>query len=415
MYFGWYIVGAGFLISLYVSGSINLGFTAVFEPIAKDFGWSYTQISFAASLRGLETGLLAPVAGILMDRWGPRRLILGGALLNGLGLMLLSRITSLTMFYAAFFLIAAGVSTATTGLLTAMVAKWFRKKAGFAMGITASGVAFGGLLIPLITFLIDSFGWRCAMMIVGLGMWAIPLPLSLILRHKPEQYGYLPDGKENGSGFDEVHANPKNKQEIDINTKAALSSLTFWIIAVAFFCHIMPLSAVLTHIMPYLSSIGIERSTASLIASALPLLTVIGRIGFGWLGDRLDKGSVTALSFAMTSLGVFLLGLVAAGRFWVIVAFIIILSIGWGGAIPMISGLLREYFGRQRLATIVGFAGSVMMVGMMVGAPLAGWVFDKWGCYQPAWFFLAGVVGLSAIVFYACLNSRSMQKLAMNQ
>ena len=415
MFYGWYIVGAGFLISFYVSGSINLGFTAIFEPIAKDFGWSYTQISFAASLRGLETGLLAPVAGILMDRWGPRRLILGGALLNGLGLVLLSRITSLAMFYTAFILIAAGVSTATTGLLTAMVANWFRKKAGFAMGITASGVAFGGLLIPLITILIGSFGWRQAMMIVGLGMWTIPLPLSLILRHKPQQYGYLPDGEENGSRFDEADANPSNKPKININTKAALSSLAFWIIAVAFFCHIMPLSAVLTHIMPYLSSVGIERSMASLIAGALPLLTVIGRIGFGWLGDRIDKSGVAALSFALTSLGVFLLGFVAAERFWLMVAFIMVLGIGWGGAIPMISGLLREYFGTERLGTIVGFAGSVMMVGMMVGAPLAGWVFDKWGCYQPAWFFLAGVVGVSAIVFYACLNMKSMRKLAMTE
>lgn len=73
----------------------------------------------------------------------------------------------------------------------------------------------------------------------------------------------------------------------------------------------------------------------------------------------------------------------------------------------MIAGLLKAYFGRERLGTIVGLAGSVMMVGMMISAPLAGWVFDKWGCYQPAWFLLAGVVGLAGIVFYACLKNRS--------
>ena len=88
-------------------------------------------------------------------------------------------------------------------------------------------------------------------------------------------------------------------------------------------------------------------------------------------------------------------------------AFILVFAVGWGGAVPMISGLLGKYFGTERLGTIVGFAGSVMMAGMIIGAPLAGWVFDKWRRYQPAWFLLAGVVGLSGLVFYACLKNRS--------
>ena len=405
MFFGWYIVGASFLITLYVSGSINLGFTAVFEPIANELGWSYTQISFAASLRGLETGLLAPFAGMFLDRWGPRPLVVLGALLNGFGLMLLSRVNSLAMFYTAFIFIAAGVSSATAGLLMTVVGNWFQKRAGLAMGIAASGVAFGGLLIPLITLVIDTFGWRQTMVIMGLGMWVIPMPLALMLRHRPEQYGYRPDG---------VKANPvvddnlilKKSAEINITSKAVLSSPVFWIIAAAFLFHVMPVSAVMTHIMPYLSTIGVERSTASLIASALPILTIFGRIGFGWLGDHIDKRAVVVFSLALTSLGVFLFGFATVDSVWVIVAFIIVFGIGWGGAVPMIAGLFKAYFGRERLGTIVGLAGSVMMVGMMVAAPFAGWVFDKWGRYQPAWFLLAGVVGLSGIVFYACVKNR---------
>lgn len=407
MFYGWYIVGASCLITLYFSGTVYMGFTAAFEPIANEFGWSYTQVSFGASLRGLEIGLLVPVAGMLMDRWGPRRLVFGGAILSGLGLMLLSRITSLAMFYASFILISTAVSAAATPLLMATVAKWFRKKVGLAMGITASGVAFGGLLIPLVTGIIDTFGWRQAMIIMGLGMWAIPLPLSLLLRHKPEQYGYLPDGEECGTVFDEDHSILKKSVEVNVKAKEALTSWTFWIIALAFLCQVLPVSAVMTHIMPYLSSIGIARSTSKYMAGALPLLTVIGRVGFGWLGDRVDKKGVAALAFALTSLGVLILGYTAAGANWVIVAFIIVLGIGWGGAVPMLLGLLREYFGTQRLGTIAGCAGSVMMVGNIIGAPLAGWVFDKWGRYQPAWFILAGVAGVSTILFYLCLKNRS--------
>ena len=409
MFYGWYVVGASCLISLYVSGSIYLGFTAAFEPIANEFGWSYTQVSLAASLRGLEVGLLVPIAGMLMDRWGPRRLVFGGVILSGLGLMLLSRINSLTMFYASFILISTGVSTATTTLLMTVVANWFRKKVGLAMGIAASGVSFGGLLIPFVTSIIDTFGWRQAMILMGLGMWAIPLPLSLLLRHKPEQYGYLPDGEDYRSVLDGDHSRPETSKEINVGAKEALTNWTFWIIAIAFLCQVLPVSAVNTHIMPYLSSIGIARSTSSFIASALPLLTVIGRVGFGWFGDRVDKRRVAALALALTSLGVLILGYTATGRNWVIVLFIIVFGIGWGGAVPMLSGLLREYFGRERLGTIVGFAGSVMMVGVITGAPLAGWVFDQWGDYQLAWFILAGVAGVATILFCACLKKNTAQ------
>jgi len=409
VFYGWYVVGASCLISLYVSGSIYLGFTAAFEPITNEFGWSYTQVSFAASLRGLEVGLLVPVAGMLMDRWGPRRLVFGGVILSGLGLMLLSRINSLAMFYASFILISTGVSTATTTLLMTVVANWFRKKVGLAMGIAASGVSFGGLLIPFVTGIIDTFGWRQAMIIMGLGMWAIPLPLSLLLRHKPEQYGYLPDGEECRSVLDGDHSMPETSEEVNVRAKEALTSWTFWIIATAFLCQVLPVSAVNTHIMPYLSSIGIARSRSSFIASALPLLTVIGRVGFGWFGDRVDKRRVAALALALTSLGVLILGYTSAGRNWVIMVFIIVFGIGWGGAVPMLSGLLREYFGRERLGTIVGFAGSVMMVGVITGAPLAGWVFDQWGDYQLAWFILAGVVGVATILFCACLKKNTSQ------
>ena len=104
IFYGWWIVGAAFFVALYIGGVVFYGFTAIFEPIANDMGWSYAQISLAASLRGLEIGLLAPLAGILTDRLGPRRLIFAGAIITALGLFLLSRTTSLATFYGAFAL-----------------------------------------------------------------------------------------------------------------------------------------------------------------------------------------------------------------------------------------------------------------------------------------------------------------------
>jgi MFS family permease len=392
VFYGWWIVGAGFLIAMYVSGFINFSFTAVFEPIASDFGWSYAQVSFAASLRGLETGILAPIVGSLIYRWGPRRLVFAGATIIGLGLLLLSRINSLATFYGAFILIAMGVSTCVGVVPISTVGTWFQKKVTLATGILVSGTAMGGLMVPLATRVIDIFEWRTAMVILGFGAWGILLPLSLLFRHKPEQYGYLPDGDlHRNLPASEVQSSAQGN-ELDIGVKQVLKSSTFWHIAMAFSCHILVVNAVVTHVMPYLSSIDFTRSFSSLIASAIPLTSIVGRLSFGWLGDKFDKRRVTTLGLVLTSLGLLSFGYVATARTWMLVPFLVFIGLGYGGPVPMMPALVREYFGRVRLGTVLGLVMGVAALCGMAGPPLAGLAFDILGSYQVVWFGFAGLV-----------------------
>ncbi|MCK4962753.1 MAG: MFS transporter, partial [Anaerolineales bacterium] len=160
IYYGWWIVGASVLVAMYAGGVVFYGFTAIFEPIANDMGWSYAQISLAASLRGLELGLLAPLTGILTDRLGPRRLIFSGAIITAVGLFLLSRTTSLAMFYGAFALIAVGMSATTLTVLMTAIANWFRLRVSIASGIANSGFGLAGLLVPVIVKLLEIYDWR---------------------------------------------------------------------------------------------------------------------------------------------------------------------------------------------------------------------------------------------------------------
>jgi len=402
VFYGWWIVGASLFITLYTGGVIYFGFTAVVEPIAKEFGWSYAQISLAASLRGLEVGLLAPLIGFLADRWGPRRLVFGGSILVGLGLLVLSRVSSLGMFYLAFALIAIGTSTCMGTVLITAVANWFRKKAGIAISIVASGFGLGGLLIPVVTMLVDTLQWRAAMLSLGLGMIIIVMPLSLLLRHKPEQYGYLPDGDVSSSLETSGSHTSAESVEINIPAKQALKGGAFWHIALASMCHSFILGAVVTHVMPFLSSVGIIRSTASLVALALPVVSVGGRLGVGWIGDRLDGRRVYAVAFALMAIGMLCFGYVAGGVTWLIVPFAIVFSFGWGGSVTTRMTLLRQYFGRSSFGTILGFCSGVMMVGQIAGAPLAGWVFDTWGSYQGIWF---GFVSLALVGLVLALTT----------
>jgi MFS family permease len=186
IFYGWWIVFACFLLGFYISGAVVAGFTAFFEPIAEEFGWSYTQISVVGSIRGLEVGILAPIVGFLVDRFGPRKLIFCGSLTIGFGLILASWTYSLPMFYGAFILIALGMSACTATVLMTAVVNWFRRDLGKALGLMASGFGVGGILVLFIVRLIDLYHWRTTFVILGLGMWLLGIPLSLLVRHRPE-------------------------------------------------------------------------------------------------------------------------------------------------------------------------------------------------------------------------------------
>ena len=391
IFYGWWIVGACFFIALYVGGVIFYGFTAIFEPIVHEFGWSYTQVSFAASLRGLEMGLLAPFIGMFVDRWGPKRLVFIGAIVSALGLILLSRTTSLAMFYGAFILIAIGVSSCTMTVLMTTVANWFHGKIGIASGIAVSGFGFGGLLVPVIVRLIEIYQWRVTTTILALGMLCIILPLSLLLRHKPEQYGYLPDGKVKDAMISDHHPGLSQAVEVHIGVKQVLKSSIFWHIALAFTYHLMAVSAIVTHVMPYLSSIGVARSRSSLVATAIPLMSVAGRLGLGWLGDKLDKRKVMAGAFTMMGFGALCFGYTSTAGTWLLVPFLILFGIGYGGSNALRPSLVREYFGRTNFGTVFGSLMGVNILGGIIGPLLAGWVFDNWGNYDGVWFVFAGL------------------------
>jgi len=396
-FYGWWIVIACFFISLYTGGVVFFGFTAFFEPLADKFHWSYAQISFAASLRGMEAGLIAPLIGVLVDRWGSRRLLVAGTIISTLGLLLLSRTTSLSMFYGACLLLAVGMSICSSTVLMTAIANWFRKKIGIATGIMVSGYGFSGLLVPVTVRLIDTYDWQKAMTILAIGMLALCLPLSLVVRHKPEQYGWQPDGEAEGTLTSSTNSVQANATEVNLGTRQALKSRAFWHIALSLLCQAIVVSAVVTHIMPYLTSIHVNRANSSLIVSALSLVSIVGRLGLGWLGDRFDKRRVMASAFAMLCGGLLCFGFASPEAVWLLTPFLILFGIGYGGNNTLRASVLREFFGRGSFGAIHGFVLGMIALGSVVGPPLAGWVFDRWGSYQPIWVAFAGLAVVAVL------------------
>ncbi len=411
LFYGWWIVAASFLIALYVGGVVFYGFTAFFEPIANEMGWSYTQISLAASLRGLEIGLLSPFVGILADRWGPRRLIFGGVLITVAGLLLLSATKSLIMFYGAFALLAIGVSACTVTVLLTAMANWFQRKMGIASGIAICGFGFSGLLIPVIVRLIAAYDWRTAVTILAWGMMIMVLPLSLFFRHRPEQYGYFPDGQKQGTVAYPDESGTRQVVEVEVSVKQALKSGVFWRLALSRMYHMMAVAAIITHVMPYLSSIGISRSQSSLVATVIPLMSIFGRLGFGWLGDKFNRRLVATTSFIMLGSGVLCFAYASTMSIWLLVPFLVLMGIGYGGSNALLPLLGRAYFGRTNFGSIYGIMEGIGTIGGIIGPAIAGWAYDNWGSYQIIWFLLAGLAVVAIISVSTIAPVRSTVEL----
>jgi MFS family permease len=396
VFYGWWIVGGAFLISVYVGGAIFYGFTAFFEPIIQELGWSYAQVSLASSLRGLEAGLLAPVLGILVDRWGSRRLIFLGSIIAAAGLLLISRTSSLIVFYAAFALLSLGTSACTGIVVLTAVANWFQRKIGIANAIALCGFGFSGLLIPGIVKLIDTYGWRGAFVIVAVGMVVVVLPLSILFRHKPEHHGLLPDGAvESERSGPEPPPQPASGAAdpgaADMGTLQALKSGIFWGLTALSVCHMVVMSATITHVMPYLSSIGLTRSVSGFVAAAIPVASIAGRLLFGWVGDRYGRRSATAAAFIMIGLGIFCFGFASSEVYWLLIPFVVLFGIGYGGSNTLRISLARVYFGRANFGGIFGLILGISVLGGIIAPPLAGWVFDATGSYRIIWFVYAAL------------------------
>ena len=391
IFYGWWIVLACFMIGLYVSSILFFGFTAFIEPIVKEFGWSYTQVSFATSLRGLEMGIFAPFLGFLVDRLGARLLMFFGVITVGLGLILLSFTQSLTMFYVAFIFLSFGAGGCTSIVTMSVIANWFDKNSGKAFGLMASGFGASGLLIPVIVWLIEVYHWRFTLILLGLGMWILGIPLAFIIRNTPEQYGCLPDGKS-------VQTAPKETQspEVTMTFREALRQKSFLYLSLVEFIRLMIVTAVVTHVMPYLNSVGMPRRTAGMVAAGIPLFSIIGRIGFGWLGDVFDKRHIMILTFFLMGFG--MLAFCYVQNLWMIFLFLLLFPPSFGGTMVLRVSMLREYFGRSSFGKLLGVIMGAASLGGIIGPPLAGWVFDSQRSYYFIWVVFACSVGLAILL-----------------
>lgn len=394
-YYGWVIVAVTFITLVIVFG-IRLSFTVFFVALVEEFGWSRAGTALIFSVGMLVFAATSTLAGIALDRWGVRRTFGSGAILLALGLILSSRIQTLWQLAITYGVIAGlGITILGLGLQASLIARWFRRRRGLAIGIAFAGTGIGSLLItPGVEYLISVSGWRTAYAVLaGVSLAMVPL-IVFLLRLDPGEMHLEPDGVVAGSE-DEIRSKPNENWEM----RKVIRTGAFWMLLVAALGSIGPIRMLTVHQLAIIVDAGFSRSFAALVVGSAGGITALAFVLTGALSDRIDRRTVyligsTSLLFAMFILN----GIQGSlqGTTWLIL-YAICLGLGEGSRASLVTAVASDVFPGNSLGAIIGTIGAAFGLGAAFFPWLAGRLFDVQGTYTTVLALAALAVVLSTI------------------
>jgi MFS family permease len=385
---------ASVITNMMATASFYQGFQAFFLPILSTFGWTRTQISGAFALRQVESGLLGPGVGFLVDSLGARWIIIVGGIVAGLGVILISLTQNLGMFYVAFLLTSIGTSgTSHAVTWPTIIARWFTRRRGVAIGLATFGPIVGVAFIVPNTFFEAYFGWRPTLFVYGILMAIVTVAMGLIARDWPERYGYLPDGRSFSksplNGGPELSGSP---QAVDGMTWIqAVHTSQFWALWVFLAVMFMGSSGFQTHQVAYFESVGMSTAAAASTVVMAVLFSGIGRLGTGAVLDIVDHRVVMLCMVLMMAAGFVYLYIIPVHSLAMALPFGALFGISFGGSIPA-RGILGSFmFGTRNVGAIIGLLQGSSILAGIVSPILLGAVFDATGSYHLGLIILAGL------------------------
>jgi sugar phosphate permease len=398
VFYGWWIVAAGFGLEMLIGGLIFHAYGAYVVLLREEFGWSKTMLSAAFSMARAESGILGPVQGWLTDRFGPRVLIRVGMVCFGVGFMLFSRIDSPVAFFVTFFLMALGSSLGGYLPIGVAIVGWFRRRRALALSVSSTGMAVGGLLTPLVVAALTRFGWRWTAFASGVLVLLVGVPLAQLVRHRPEPYGFSPDGEPLRSHAVIAGADASDPVVVDFTAREAIRTPAFWYVSLGHGSALLVVSAVLVHLVVHVTErLGYSLPQAASVVALMTVMQVVGQLGGGWAGDRYSKRGIAAV--CMLAHAAALLMLTFATAFWMVLGFAVLHGLAWGTRGPLMSALRADYFGAQSFGTITGVSSMIVMLGMMGGPLVAGVLADRTGSYVPGFSILAATAAVGSLFF----------------
>ncbi len=384
VFYGWWIVAASSGLHWLTATLFMQSYGPYLVMLQGDFGWSKTVLAGAFALTRIESGILGPLQGWLVDRFGPRIILCIGILVFGIGFMLFSQVDSLLGFYLTFALIAVGSSLGGFATLMVPLVHWFDQHRAKAVSLSQMGYSLGGLSVPLIILCLEAFGWRATAFFSGIAVIVLGLPLARLVRHRPQDHGEVPDGQRR-SGDDGKSAMPSER---DFTAREAMRTWTFWLISFGHAFALLTVSSLIVHLVPHLTEgLGYSLAAAGLIVALMTACQMAGQVAGGYLGDRFNKRLICAFCMVAHCLGLLLVAY--AANPWMVVLFSLLHGVAWGVRGPQMVALRADYFGPSSFGTILGFSSLIVMLGMSGGPIVAGYMADIAGNYRGGFTLLA--------------------------
>jgi MFS family permease len=402
-FYGWYIVAAGFTILFSLHGVIINTFGVFLKPVSDSMGWEgRTAMSAALGIGAITMAVGSPFVGRCLDTFGARKTMVTGCVLCGAGIGFVGGATETWQIYLLFAVVGVGLAAATSIPVSLLIANWFTRKRGIAMGSAFMGTSLGGMVMnPVNTALLQAYGWRKSYIILGIAMTLVTVPVVLLLvRTRPSEMNLLPDGDE------------PVKREIEIlpgqSLQEAVRTYAFWFIAANMFLTNFMANAIGVHCVPYLTDIGHSPMIAAVgYGLSLGFMTV-GKIGLGLQADRMGARMTFVFSAVMTSIGIGILML--ASPIWVVMLFAFVYGYPQGGPLTLTPMVTADCHGLASFGAIFGLQTFFSIFGAAIGPIVIGLMHDRSGTYQTGFILLIIVTLVSSICIYRARPADSVSR-----
>ena len=389
LHYGWIVVAITAL-TLVISAGIRSAPGVMVLPLEHDMHWSRAAISLAVSIGLLCYGLTAPLVGSIMDRFGPRWVMLAGMAVMGASMLASARMTELwqlNLFWGALSGVGTGIVALVLG--ASVAARWFVARRGLITGIFGASTSAGQLIFyPLLVWMVGALGWRTSVLITGVVALALIVPVLVLMRNRPADVGLLPYGATSDTSAAAVTTQNKGIM------RQAIAMPAFWLLTITFFiCGATSNGLIGTHFIPHVGDHGISPNIAAGLLAIMGAMNFVGTIGSGWLTDRYNPRLLLAGYYGFRGLSLLLLPFVSS--YAGLTAFSILFGLDYIATVPPTTALVADTFGRKHVGTVFGWIFCAHQIGAALAAWLGGVAHDTLGHYGTA-FLVAGILAISA-------------------
>jgi MFS family permease len=383
----------------FTSGAGFWAFTLFVTPMGNDLGWSRPELYGAMTVRALGNAALAPFMGPLQDsKLGPRVFAVGTAVTMAASMILLKWVDDLLLFYLVFGLLGSLANFGSSEMMLSVVLpRWFVRQRGRALGIGSMGTALGPLLFPfIVTGLLSVFEWRDAWVALGVITLVVLLPVSLLVRARPEDMGLTPDGDASPIAASAPMRNAPS--EHDFTRSEAVRLRAFWLIVFAASLTTLGTNGFHANWLPFFQDEGFSAAEGSLAATVYGICSLTTRVFWGWGAERISLRHLMAVQSVLTALSVLAFLLIDSRLVLILAAAFNGLSLG--GIFIMRPMIVATYFGRGHLGALNGIMRPFVTAASALSPLMVAWIYDARGSYDLVFWLLAGcwLVAAAAVV-----------------